>query len=239
MAAAAGLLTAFVFKSGTRGARHADASTVMPDDLVRPPGAKPEPDFLALCTRCSLCIKACPTNMLQPGLFQAGPDGLFAPLAVSRVGPCEPLCNACGQVCPTGAIRPLPVEVKPWAKMGSAVVYRRKCLAWEFDKACLVCDEACPYDAVKLIQDAEHKVGVPVIEEMRCAGCGYCENKCPVEGESAIRVTPMGALRLDDGEPYPARAREAGLSIRRASERKPDRPAKEEFKGGLPPGFEN
>jgi MauM/NapG family ferredoxin protein len=236
-AAFAGLFAAFAAKAGVRGARSKDAAKEMPDDLVRPPGAKPEPEFLALCTRCSLCIKACPTNMLQPGLLEAGLDGLFAPLAVSRSGPCESLCNACGQVCPTGAITGLPLHVRPWAKMGTAVITRRKCLAWEFDKSCLVCDEACPYDAIKLVEDEEHEVEVPIVEETRCSGCGYCENKCPVTGRAAVRVTPMGALRLPEGEPYPARAREAGLSIRRAAERKPEKVKKEDFEGA-PPGFD-
>lgn len=237
-AAAAGLLGAFVAKSGVNGARTDALALDMADTLVRPPGALPEPDFLTLCTRCSLCIKACPTNMLQPGLLQAGLDGLFAPVAAPRIGPCEPLCNACGQVCPTRAIRPLSMIDKPWAKMGAAVVERRKCLAWEMDKACLVCDEACPYDAIKLVQEPGLKVGVPVVDETRCSGCGYCENKCPVTGESAIRITPMGALRLDEDENYPLRARQAGLSIRRAAERAPDEMEPQTFEG-LPPGFED
>jgi MauM/NapG family ferredoxin protein len=237
-AATAGLLWAFIAKNGISGARTDESPLDMVDTLVRPPGALPEPGFLALCTRCSLCIKACPTNMLQPGIFQAGLDGLFAPVAASRIGPCEPLCNACGQVCPTRAIRPLTMGEKPWAKMGTAVILRRKCLAWEMDKACLVCDEACPYDAIKLVQEPGIKVAVPVVDESRCSGCGYCENKCPVTGESAIRITPMGALRLEERESYPERAKQAGLSIQRTADRAPEEAAPQEFQG-LPPGFED
>ena len=31
---------------------------------LRPPGALPEKDFLAACTRCGQCVQACPYDML-------------------------------------------------------------------------------------------------------------------------------------------------------------------------------
>ena len=33
----------------------------------------------------------------------------------------------------------------------------------------------------------------------RCNGCGYCEQRCPVGGESAIVVMADGEIRLKDG----------------------------------------
>ena len=33
----------------------------------------------------------------------------------------------------------------------------------------------------------------------RCNGCGYCEQRCPVKGESAIVVVPDGEIRLAAG----------------------------------------
>jgi ferredoxin len=33
----------------------------------------------------------------------------------------------------------------------------------------------------------------------RCNGCGYCEQRCPVKGESAICVVPDGEIRLREG----------------------------------------
>ena len=79
--------------------------------LIRPPGALPEKDFLARCIRCGECMKACPTNTLQPVALVAGFSAFFSPKITPRRGPCEPLCNVCGHVCPTGAIRALPVAV--------------------------------------------------------------------------------------------------------------------------------
>ena len=53
-------------------------------------------------------MKVCPTNGLQPTWLDAGVAGMFSPILASRRGPCEPDCNACGPVCPTGAITPPP-----------------------------------------------------------------------------------------------------------------------------------
>ncbi|MEW5774794.1 MAG: 4Fe-4S binding protein, partial [Thermodesulfobacteriota bacterium] len=207
----------------------------MPESLVRPPGALPESDFLALCLRCGLCMKACPSNMLQPAGGGLGLAALLSPLAVARRGACEPLCLACGAVCPSGALRPLDLREKPWAKLGTAVVRPEKCLAFEQDLACLVCDEACPYDAIRLEKRPGKRAGVPVVDEKRCAGCGFCENKCPVRAAPAIFVTPLGAQRLTAGS-YERIGRAAGLDIVRANERTP--PAPERF-DGAPPGFDD
>jgi MauM/NapG family ferredoxin protein len=206
----------------------------MPENLLRPPGALPEADFLAVCLRCGLCMKACPSNMLQPAGAGLGFAALFSPLAVPRRGACEALCWACGAVCPSGALRPLDKREKPWAKLGTAVVRQNKCLAWEQDLACLVCDEACPYDAISLEKRPGKKAGVPVVNAKRCAGCGFCENKCPVKAEAAIYVTPLGAQRLAAGS-FESIGRAAGLDIVRANERQP--PAPEHFEGA-PPGFD-
>ena len=206
----------------------------MPEALLRPPGALPEADFLAVCLRCGLCMKACPSNMLQPAGAGLGLAALLSPLAVPRRGACEALCWACGSVCPSGALRPLDRQEKPWAKLGTAVVRQNKCLAWEQDLPCLVCDEACPYDAIRLEKRPGKKAGVPVVDARRCAGCGFCENKCPVKAEAAIYVTPLGAQRLAAGS-FARIGRASGLDIVRASERAPEAPQRFE---GAPPGFD-
>lgn len=206
---------------------------------VRPPGAVPEPDFLARCVRCGACMRACPTNMLQPDVFSTGWTGLFSPLAAARRGGCQPDCTACGRACPTGAIRELVAEEKMWAKMGTAHISRQKCLAWEFDKKCLVCDEVCPYNALQFIRVEGRTVAVPVVIEDKCTGCGWCERHCPVTAEPAIVVEPMGAARLAAGS-YRAAGRAAGLRIERRPEgayRDPTPPAPEGPGADLPPGF--
>ena len=186
------------------------------------------------------CMKACPTNTLQPAGLAAGWTALMSPQAMPRLGPCEPRCNACGHVCPTGAIRPLTADEKIWAKMGTAFILRRKCLAWEFGRPCLVCDEVCPYDAVHLGHADGQPVAVPFVDEKRCSGCGLCHHHCPVHPASAIVVEPVGALRLAAGS-FRQAARRSGLTLElnRPATDSPSaaRPTDGLTKGGLPPGF--
>ncbi|EPR34755.1 4Fe-4S ferredoxin, iron-sulpur binding domain-containing protein [Alkalidesulfovibrio alkalitolerans DSM 16529] len=205
-----------------------------PAGVVRPPGSLPEDDFLARCVRCGLCAAACPTNTLQPAWFAAGGLGLFSPVVTPAVGFCNPACHACAPACPTAAILPLGEE-RTFAKIGTAEVVRKKCLAWEDKKKCLVCDEVCPYDAVDLKPEPGNPVAVPHVDEKRCAGCGFCERYCPVPGEKAIVVRPKDAIRLRRGSAAQA-AQARGLRL----EFKPKEPGAlvfDEDYEGLPPGF--
>ncbi|HNX51752.1 MAG TPA: 4Fe-4S binding protein, partial [Thermoanaerobaculaceae bacterium] len=76
-------------------------------DLIRPPGALPEGEFLKQCVKCSLCQQACPTGALHPAIAQAGVEGFWSPVLIARRGWCEFACTRCGEVCPTGAIAKL------------------------------------------------------------------------------------------------------------------------------------
>ena len=40
--------------------------------VIRPPGSVAEDEFLRRCIKCDQCIRVCPTNVLQPALFEAG-----------------------------------------------------------------------------------------------------------------------------------------------------------------------
>ncbi len=185
---------------------------LVPTRLIRPPGALPEADFLTHCIRCGLCNQVCPTNTLQPLGLAAGLGGLYSPRVLPRRGACEPRCNACGTVCPTSALRALPLDEKQWAKIGTARIIPQRCLAWAQDKACLVCDEVCPYDAVNLRPIRGQAVAVPFVNASRCSGCGYCEHHCPVKADAAIVVGPMDALRLSTGS-YRDQGHRQGLQL--------------------------
>ena len=123
--------------------------------LIRPPGALDEDRFLARCLRCGQCMRVCPANIIQPALFESGLQGLWSPMLNYRLGRsgCQPNCVACGQVCPTAAIRPLSLEEKQGLgdfasqgpiRLGTAFVDRSRCLPWALDRPCLVCHELCP-----------------------------------------------------------------------------------------------
>jgi MauM/NapG family ferredoxin protein len=208
---------------------------VEPATLLRPPGAMPEKDFLSLCVRCGECMAACPANALQPIWFDAGLTGLFSPGLVPRRGACNPECNACGTVCPTHAIREVPVADRRWAKVGTAMIHQNKCLAWEQQKRCMVCDEVCPYNAIEFKSIEGNPVPVPVILEERCTGCGLCEHHCPVRNQAAVVVTPLGAVREAEGS-YEEMGRGQGLDI--SLTHKKDMEVQVIEEGGLAPGFD-
>lgn len=182
-----------------------------PPFLIRPPGALPEEEFLDRCIRCGECMKACPTNALQPALFEGGVEAIGTPIIVPKIGYCEYECNTCGQVCPTGAIRKLSLEEKQKFKIGTAFINKNKCIPWNEHVNCLVCEEHCPVPekAIKfweeevLEQKTNRKVKVllPYVVADLCIGCGICENKCPLVEEPGIRVTARGEVRHKDRYP--------------------------------------
>jgi len=165
--------------------------------LIRPPGAIPETEFLRTCIRCGECMKSCLTNTLQPCLWESGFSGLWTPKMELRLAPCDQNCNVCGKVCPTQAIRSVSLEEKTNAKVGTAVLRKEMCLVWAENKLCLICDEICPYNAIVFRPVEGYRR--PVVIASKCNGCGFCEQRCPVRGESAIVVVPNGEIRLKEG----------------------------------------
>jgi ferredoxin len=155
--------------------------------LIRPPGALPEEKFVSVCSGCGECLKVCPNNALQSTLLEAGLAGLYTPRLVPRIGYCEEFCNFCGRVCPTEAIQFLSIEEKRLLQMGIAHIDKTRCIAWDTEKICLVCNEQCSYHAI--VGDEKKR---PIVKEEKCTGCGICENKCPVDGEAAIIVYSSG-----------------------------------------------
>jgi len=167
---------------------------------IRPPGAQGA-HFLDRCVRCGQCMKVCPSSGLQPSLLQAGLEGLWTPLLVARLGPCQYDCTACGEVCPTGAIQRLELESKRQAIIGTAYVDQRRCIPWVDGGDCIVCQELCPVSPKAIaLEDTEAtgddgttvEVRRPRVIRDRCIGCGICEHHCPVPGEAAIRVYGIG-----------------------------------------------
>jgi len=231
----AGFGTASVNMTGLKSLYgKAGVGIVEPPNLLRPPGAVTEKNFLSLCVRCGECMVACPTNALQPIWIESGFSGLFSPSLVPRRGACNPDCNNCGSVCPTHAIRNLPITDRIWAKIGTAMILRQKCLAWEQQKRCMVCDEVCPYKAIEFTKEEGNKVPVPNILEERCTGCGRCEYHCPVRNQAAIIVTPLGALRIDKGS-MKEQGESQGLKI--SIKHKEDM-GSQVIEDGPPPGFD-
>jgi polyferredoxin len=173
--------------------------------LVRPPGARSELDFLSTCSRCAQCMKSCPTNVIQPAIFDAGLEGFMTPQMDFRRGYCDWSCNECGKVCPTQAIRHLPLEQKRLKVIGRAYIDRNTCIPWAEGDECLVCQELCPIpdkaivfntgQVLSALPESEGEqqtpVRLPIVVADRCIGCGICEYNCPVNNGAAIRVRSM------------------------------------------------
>jgi len=169
------------------------------EEVIRPPGALKEEDFVQRCVRCGNCMRACVTNGLQPVIFESGLTGIWTPHLVPEIGECEYNCNLCGKVCPTGAITCLSLEEKKMTRIGTAGVKRNICLPWIAGENCLVCEEYCPIEekAIKLVKAVVNGKSYlrPVVDKGLCIGCGTCENVCPVRPARAITVSPSGAGR--------------------------------------------
>jgi MauM/NapG family ferredoxin protein len=183
------------------------ASERASEQLIRPPGALPEPQFLAKCIKCGECLKVCPTNGLQHAFNEAGILGIWTPILVPRIGYCEYLCSLCTQICPTGAIEELTIKEKTQAKIGSAWIRKHRCIPYTLGESCRICEERCPTSpkAIQMIEtevmapDGEILVqNVPVVDNYICIGCGICETKCPVVDEPAIYCTNFGESRSQE-----------------------------------------
>jgi ferredoxin len=179
--------------------------------LLRPPGAGKERDFLALCVRCGHCLKVCPTNGLQPAMLKGGIEGLFAPYLVMSRGYCEYNCTLCGQVCPTGALPVLSMQEKHETVIGKAFFDLDRCLPWAEYEECICCEEHCPipekaihFDTVQVRSNTGELVTLqrPRVIYDDCIGCGICENKCPVS-PPAIHVWRAEHVKAETHGPGP------------------------------------
>lgn len=149
---------------------------------IRPPGARNERAFLARCLRCGRCLRVCPTELLQSSDSPAASVG--TPSVDFSRGFCDADCNRCGEVCPTGAIRPLSLKEKADEKMALAKLNLEDCRLWH-DRECAVCRRECPTSAIQFVWDEEEYLNIPVIDEKLCSGCGRCAHFCPGFDENA------------------------------------------------------
>jgi len=182
--------------------------------VIRPPGSVPEYRFLQLCVRCGQCIKVCPNNVLQPAGFEHGFNGLWTPKVVPDWSGCEPSCNNCGQVCPTGAVRALMLEEKRAARIGLAQVDQHTCLPYAGHGSCQLCVDECKmagYDAIEFIrvggeldERGEPVEGsgrlAPVVREDRCVGCGLCQMRCHAINVKVKHLLKHSAIQVLAGE---------------------------------------
>lgn len=193
------------------GAKLDDPRSIAP---VRPPGSVPEKEFLEMCIRCGECFKACPNDVLQVQGFAQGLEGLWTPVVNANWAGCESSCNACGQVCPTGAIRALPLAEKRVARMGLAIVNESTCLPYAGREACDLCVQECDaagYHAIEFthvgtevdqsgIPIAGSGFLAPVVQNDKCVGCGLCQMRCYAINSKSKNLLPASAIIVEAGE---------------------------------------
>lgn len=192
---------------GLAAGLYADKAKALRDTAIRPPGAHGEDDFLAACTRCGICARNCPYDILE--LAELGGDATTGtPYFTARTGPCE-MCEdvPCVPDCPTGALDPEMTDITR-ARMGLAVVIdQESCIAFQ-GLRCEICYNVCPVrsDAITLNYQANQRSGkhalfLPVVHSDACTGCGLCEKACILE-EAAIKVLPMRIAKGELGAHY-------------------------------------
>ncbi|MDR0717826.1 MAG: ferredoxin-type protein NapG [Azoarcus sp.] len=186
---------------------YANQSRALGAQALRPPGALPEKQFLAACTRCGLCVRDCPYGTLKlatPG----APAPTGTPYFTARSVPCE-MCEdiPCIKPCPTGALDPALTDIAG-ARMGLAVLIDQETCLNFLGLRCDVCYRVCPVidQAITLekqhnARSDRHAMLLPTVHSAHCTGCGKCEAAC-VLAEAAIKVLPAPLAQGKLGEHY-------------------------------------
>ncbi|MDG5799444.1 4Fe-4S dicluster domain-containing protein [Marinilabiliaceae bacterium ANBcel2] len=144
-----------------------------------PPGSKSIKRFNSICTSCALCVSACPTKVLQPSITEYGLKGFMQPYMDFSTNYCNFECHECSDVCPTGAILPLPLEEKKRTQLGKVVFLKENCIVYTDNTDCGACSEHCPTKAVDMVPYRDGLL-IPEVNVDICIGCGACEYPCPV-----------------------------------------------------------
>lgn len=121
------------------------------------------------CAACGTCVKFCPSSAItlketdHDNLVNKFGEKIFAHVNESIcIG-----CGACANVCNENAIN-VEREIGSLIKTKDLLVDQETCVE------CLVCEESCPVEAIKL------KDGKIVLDKEKCILCDVCSNNCPV-----------------------------------------------------------
>jgi len=154
---------------------------------VCPPGGVSIKHFNDYCTACSLCVSACPNNVIIPSIKEYGIAGIMQPRMDYHKGFCNFECIRCTEVCPSGALLPLALEAKKLTQIGKVNFIKENCIVETEKTDCGACSEHCPTKAVQMVPYIGNLV-IPEVNNEICVGCGACEYACPTKPFKAIFV---------------------------------------------------
>ncbi len=133
-------------------------------NIILPPGAVNIERMQNKCLNCNLCVNLCPNKIIKKA------DENFPAVHIDYTKGkkyCKYDCKECSKVCPSGAIRKIPLEEKQKTRIAMAVINSQKCTH------CGECAAMCP---VKAISQGEN--GAYIINASKCTGCGACKTAC-------------------------------------------------------------
>ncbi len=132
---------------------------------ARPPWARDNRSFLALCDRCNRCGDVCPERVIRP---LDNSDPVLNGIAVLNLdyGECT-FCGKCEEVCPTGALdKELGQQVQAQVRLTGSCDRL-------LGMPCDMCEESCSEQAIMLAVRS-----APEISSDLCTGCGACALAC-------------------------------------------------------------
>ena len=140
-------------------------------NVLRPPWAIEEYDFVDSCTSCEACFNACTQKVIQL-------DSRKQPYIDFDKSECT-FCGDCVNACESGALNFS--KSPPWNAIASI---NHHCLA-EQQTYCRSCGEVCETEAISF-RPFSRAISKPEIKTDNCNGCGACVSICPVQ---AIQVS--------------------------------------------------
>ena len=160
------------------------------ENRLRPPGALPEKDFLALCIKCGQCLQVCPYHSIELADLAKG-HGVGTPYIDANVRGCY-ACEAvpCVLACPSGALDHS-CEKAEDIHMGIAVL--------EFPDTCLAMSNTpIPagyndkmhkfHNAINNVTEYEEGV-LEHFDSFEGKECTLCADMCPIPN-------PMSAISM-------------------------------------------
>ena len=159
-----------------------------------PPGAGNLNRYRTRCIGCQACAAVCPVGIIKL-------SGFSRPVLDYTEAACQYNCAACGQVCPTKAIRRLDMEEKHRTRIALSALTFDYCVVKTKQESCGACAEVCPTRALRM--EAYPEAGVPyltrpVFDERYCVGCGACLVVCPAQPK-AFAVSAVSEQTLTPG----------------------------------------